>query len=130
MIRFRRLAAFVTGLAFGLILTLPTPTDAYAQQQQQRAPSHSSPSSVNLPTWAEPNQGRSSFPDAQSGGTFGGGQQVQKNQMQGPASPSAPQQAPLGGLELLALAGAGYAAKRLRDRKGDEDENLDDDATA
>ena len=38
----------------------------------------------------------------------------------GPGIPSAPAPVPLdGGLSLLALAGAGYAAKKLRDRQPD-----------
>lgn len=42
-----------------------------------------------------------------------------------PGLPSAPGQAPIdGGLSLLALAGGGYALKKLRDRRKNEDPGL------
>ncbi len=43
-----------------------------------------------------------------------------------PSLPTAPTQAPIdGGLGLLAAAGGAYAIKKLRDRRKNEDENLD-----
>jgi hypothetical protein len=42
-----------------------------------------------------------------------------------PGLPSAPSQAPIdGGLSLLALAGGGYAIKKLRDRRINEGSDL------
>ena len=43
-----------------------------------------------------------------------------------PGLPSAPSQAPIdGGLSLLAAAGGAYAIKKLRDKKNNEEENID-----
>ncbi len=43
-----------------------------------------------------------------------------------PGLPSAPSQAPIdGGLGLLAAAGGAYAIKKLRDKKKNEEENID-----
>ena len=43
-----------------------------------------------------------------------------------PSLPATPTQAPIdGGLGLLAAAGGAYAFKKLRDRRKNEDENLD-----
>lgn len=43
-----------------------------------------------------------------------------------PGLPAAPSQAPIdGGLSLLAAAGGAYAIKKLRDKKKNEEENID-----
>ncbi len=43
-----------------------------------------------------------------------------------PGLPSAPSQAPIdGGLSLLAAAGGAYAIKKLRDKKKNQEDNID-----
>jgi hypothetical protein len=45
--------------------------------------------------------------------------------MHAPPPPDDPSRIPLGGLEWLLVAGAGYAAHRLRDEKGEEDPDVE-----
>jgi hypothetical protein len=76
--------------------------------------------STRLPSWAEPTQ-----PDR--------GQLEPRNTGPGPITnaPPPPGPAPVpvdGGLSLLALAGAGYAARKLRQSSDEEDETGRDDA--
>ncbi|MEO0559650.1 MAG: hypothetical protein AAF170_15860 [Bacteroidota bacterium] len=63
----------------------------------------------DVPTWATPS---SSNPYESNGPAV--------EAVDGPGLPGTPTPVPLdGGLGLLALAGAGYAAKKLRDRRED-----------
>ena len=67
------------------------------------------PLTPQIPDWAAPASGN---PYASSGPAV--------DAVNGPGLPSNPTPVPLdGGLGLLALAGAGYAAKKLRDRRED-----------
>ena len=103
-----------------VVLTLP-PTPALAQPHHGRedpalsplgtpsatVPPASAPRS-SLPDWAEP-QGPSVRAPSQRGGS-----NVPMTDMNGPGLPDNPNRVPLGGLEWLIAAGAGYAILRLR----------------
>ncbi len=118
VIRYASLALLV---ALGLSLT-HAPT-AYAQTSGQGGlgqPLPSDPSgpfgapqrrgTSDLPEWARPSQGGPAFGTAKEGGI---GDTPWSNA--GPGLPGAPNRVPVdGGLVLLALAGAGYATRRLR----------------
>jgi hypothetical protein len=79
--------------------------------------------STRLPSWAEPKSPVSRRPDGV--GTQGPGPATND----APTLPGDPPQVPVdGGLSLLALAGAGYAARKLRQSSDEEDEADRDDA--
>jgi hypothetical protein len=84
--------------------------------------------STRLPSWAEPKK-----PSIDRNGTIGesGGIGSMTNQTPPDVPPGngPPDQIPVdGGLSLLALAGAGYAARKLRQSSDEEDEADRDDA--
>ena len=102
--------------------------DAFAQQQSEPRAG----SDVDLPSWAAPDAA-SSRPPAQppspEHAPFGASSSAQQRapaQTHTPGPPDPASQAPLGGLEWLALAGGAYAVHRLRRRRKDDD--ADDDA--
>jgi hypothetical protein len=73
--------------------------------------------STRLPSWAEPAPNRSSSEIGGSSGEIGA-----NSNATGPLPPE-PDPIPVdGGLSLLALAGAGYAARKLRQSSDEEDE--------
>jgi hypothetical protein len=125
VIRYASLALLV---ALGLSLTC-APT-AHAQTSGRSGglgqPLQSDPSGPfgapqrrggDLPEWARPSQGGSAFGSAKESEI---GDMPWSNN--GPTLPGAPNRVPVdGGLVLLALAGAGYATRRLR-RTPDGDE--------
>jgi len=109
-----------TALATGLILLIGQAAPAPAAAQSERG--YEAPSSVTqtergpdapagsaLPSWAEP-QRLSPSPSSPSGDP-GLGSPVTAN---GLGPPDNPNRVPLGGMEWLILAGAGYGAFRLR----------------
>ena len=79
------------------------------------------PSSTRLPDWAD----SGSF-EADDTDRYDFGAEMNQEDGPGPVLPDPPgEQIPVdGGLTLLALAGAGYAASKLR-RRGDEDDDKD-----
>jgi hypothetical protein len=108
-----------TALATGLILLLAHAAPAAAQSERGYEARPSSPETVqggaddpagaSLPPWAEP-QRPSSHPSSLNGDP-GPGPPVAAN---GLGPPDNPNRVPLGGIEWLMLAGAGYGAFRLR----------------
>jgi hypothetical protein len=75
--------------------------------------------SRQLPSWAEP----SSIPTRETPNIDENRSDVISNS--NPGNPGVPDPVPIDGLSLLALAGAGYAARKLRQSSG-EDEDRDD----
>jgi hypothetical protein len=124
-----RIACIPVLLALALLVVGMQPSVANAQvsdrpgqgpdmnHRQLRGPD----ASTRLPSWAEPTQpdrGQLEPRDTDPGPTT--------NQ---PSLPGDPSQVPVdGGLSLLALAGAGYAARKLRQSSDEEDEADRDDA--
>lgn len=95
--------------------TAPAPSDEHSQYE---APRPDDPAGTGLPDWADSGASAGDS-DWSSGGAVADG--VEMNQ--GPGLPGDPEQVPVdGGLSLLVLAGAGYAARKLRDRN-DEGES-------
>ena len=72
-----------------------------------------------VPGWAAPSD-VGNAPDSEWGSNGEAGDDIQMN-APAPPPPSDPSRIPLGGLEWLLVAGAGYAAHRLRDEKSEED---------
>lgn len=118
---------FLLLMAFGVV-ALAGGTPSMAQSYESRdSPSDPSTrqfdeptqegSSARLPGWAEP-----SSPEYSQGYTQDGGVTSEKQATtNAPALPGEPNQVPVdGGAALLALAGAGYAIRRLHD--GDDEE--------
>lgn len=107
-------------LTLALLLVLSA-TPAEAQQQQRdmgnweadRSSEAQSqvPRSSNLPSWAEPSATTRDAP----------GSGVTSKALPGTPGENPPQQIPVdGGLALLAVAGAGYAVRKLRKTPDDE----------
>ena len=112
----------ITSFAAGLILLMLDASCVSAQSQRgYEVPSHplprpaqtatppGEPAGSSLPTWAEP-QRSSSF----SSGRGNGSSLDAPATKNGPGLPDNPNRVPLGGIEWLMLAGAGYGAFRLR----------------
>lgn len=90
--------------------TAPAPSD---ERSQYESPRPDDPAGTGLPDWADSGASAGDS-DWSSGGAVADG--VEMNNEDPPAPP--PQLPVDGGLSLLALAGAGYAANRLRRRNG------------
>ena len=125
-----RIACIPILLALALLVVGMQPSVANAQvsdrpgqgpdmnQRQLRSPD----ASTRLPSWAEPTR-----PDAGPLEPRNTGPGPITNQE--PTLPGDPNQVPVdGGLSLLALAGAGYAARKLRQSSDEEDETDRDEA--
>lgn len=91
--------------------------DVLAQHSQQ----HPGRSDANLPAWAEPSPAQQRGQQPAGRVPFGTQQTPAQPQMT-PAPPPSTPQAPLGGLEWLALAGGTYALHRLGRCDGEEDD--------
>ena len=109
-------AALATGLI--LLITHVSPAIAQPEQGGYEPPSSSprtvqggpdGPAGASLPPWAEPQHASSYSPNPSS--DLGPGSPVTTN---GLGPPDNPNRVPLGGIEWLMLAGAGYGAFRLR----------------
>jgi hypothetical protein len=106
----------VACVVFALSLVVATPTQAQLFQREGRAGAEESIGTIddqepaldaNLPDWARTDDGAGTTSDELSGGAVTNA---------GPGLPGPPNRVPVdGGLVLLALAGAGYATRRLRD---------------
>ena len=123
-----RIACIPVLLALALLVVGMQPTVATAQMTDRpdrgpkasQQPLRSPDASTRLPSWAEPNfeqpSGRDQLP-SQSPGPITN------------APPPGGEPIPVdGGLSLLALAGAGYAARKLRQSSDDDDGADRDDA--
>ena len=128
---FYRYAATVLALLLiatsGMLVTEATAQSAWGSaspdQQDERtqyeSPRADDPAGTGVPDWAD----SGSSGDFQRGSEEPIGFGPEMNQ--GPGLPGDPPQVPVdGGLSLLALAGAGYAARKLRNR---DDEGESDD---
>jgi hypothetical protein len=130
-----RIACIPVLLALVLLVVGMQPSVANAQvsdrpgqgpdmnHRQLRSPD----ASTRLPSWAEPKgpDRRNRFPGTGSDPGIGASSQDET----APPPPAVPPQVPVdGGLSLLALAGAGYAARKLRQSSDEEDEVDRDDA--
>lgn len=111
--------AFLT-IAVLLLLASAQPVEAQQQQRdmgnwdadRSSATQSQVPSSGNLPSWAEPGMQTRDVP--------GGG--VTSKALPGTPGENPPQQIPVdGGLALLAMAGAGYAVRKLRHTPDDSE---------
>jgi hypothetical protein len=110
-----------TALATGLILLMGQVSPAAAQSEHRYEASSSVPQTVqqgledpagaSLPPWAEPQRPSPPPPRSRPSGDPGLGSPVTAN---GLGPPDNPNRVPLGGMEWLILAGAGYGAFRLR----------------
>jgi hypothetical protein len=122
-----------TAGAFGLCVLLTACGPVQAQPENRRPASSAQmhiPSTQNqrevripgtdLPSAAEPACPPSSLGRPSSGTSPSGGR-AQMND--GPSMPGGPTQAPLGGAEWLAAAGAAYALNRLRTEGSEEDDD-------
>jgi hypothetical protein len=98
-------------------------SDPASNSRLQRSAPQGQPAH-NLPDWAAPSpQGDFDVPEKKQGG---GGLNESPTTDQ-PSLPGDPTQVPVdGGLSLLALAGAGYAVRRLRQQNKEDDETGDD----
>lgn len=126
-----RIACIPILLALALLVVGMQPSVANAQvsdrpgqgpdmnQRQLRTPD----ASTRLPSWAEPAPNGGGSEIGSDAGEIG----ANSNGL-GP-TPNPPPAIPVdGGLSLLALAGAGYAARKLRQSSDEEDETDRDDA--
>ena len=118
--------------ALGLCILLTACGPVQAQPDDRRpAPSAQAPvpstqdqrsvrvPGTDLPSAAEPARPPSSLGQPPAGSNAPGGMAQSNN---APSTPQAPAQAPLGGAEWLAAAGAAYALNRLRKDGDDEDD--------
>jgi len=103
-------------LLTGLMIVLVAPGAAPAQQQHEGNSRHE----LNLPAWSRPSpMERPYSQDAPQAPP-----DVQQQPLSVPEPGDGPPQAPLGGVEWLALAGGVYAISRLRhDPSSDDDED-------
>ena len=110
---------------FLVATTVGGPSDAIAQRQaytqaQQQAPTTQPQdrSSMGLPDWAEPSKPSTRAPL---------GPAQERPVIDDAPITDPPEQLPVdGGLSLLALAGAGYAARKLRQGNDEDEADRDD----
>jgi hypothetical protein len=89
-----------------------------SREQQIRQP-NSGNGGMGLPSWAEPSNSSTGSDFGSSGGAI--------TNAPAPGPGDEPNRVPVdGGLSLLALAGAGYAVRKLRSRDDESDESRDD----
>ena len=139
----RSLAPFLSAFALGFILLALGLPETHAQSPRgQQAPTHqrtapspgaqsaparpggSDPAGTRLPSYAQPSNPPSSFGQPPGGNSSSGQAQTSSS---APGTPGQPAQAPLGGAEWLAAAGAAYALNRLRKNGDDEEDEESDD---
>ena len=107
-------------LAAGSLLAAGDVLAQRSQTPQQR----SGRGDANLPAWATPNRSSSNGSyrsPSQREGRDGTDAQYPGAVTNAPGPPESASQAPLGGLEWLALAGGAYAVHRLHRRRKDDD---------
>jgi len=124
-----RIACIPVLLALALLVVGMQPSVATAQMtdrpdrgpEASQQPLRSPDASTRLPSWAEPS--------GTEGSEFRGSSDLGAQSNNGAPLPEPPDDIPVdGGLSLLALAGAGYAARKLRQSSDDDDEADRDDA--
>ena len=95
------------------------PSDQQDERPQYESPQPDDPAGTGVPDWADSGASSSDFGSASGGMEFG--PQANQNTPPPPFGGGDIPQAPVdGGLGLLMLAGAGYAARRLR-KSADDD---------
>lgn len=116
MVKTRYARTFLTAvlMLFGIAL-VTLPSTAHAQAQSDRGGQSVQGGAQSLPSWAEPQDARTSKDSSPIEDDL---------TPTAPPPPDDPSRVPVdGGLSLLALAGAGYATKKLRDRSAAKDKD-------